>query len=237
MVEKAQRIIMEAELVVSFSGAGLSRESGIPTFRDTDGIWTTVDPMKMASVEGLLADPLEVITWYDERRAFIASKQPNAAHRALAATPGMIHVTQNIDHLLERAGLGGVIHLHGIIDRDHCQERCGHEEAVDPASPPGLRHCPVCGSLMRPSVVLFGEMLPQTEWFMAQAAMAAADAVVVVGTSGDVYPAAGLIDLARDYGARIIVVNPEETPQGREADVDIRGTAADVVPALLGVRR
>lgn len=236
-VRRAQDIIRDADLVVSFSGAGLSQESGIPTFRDSEGIWTTVDPMKMASVEGFLADPAAVIDWYDERRRFIADKEPNPAHRALAATPGMVHVTQNIDHLLERAGVIDAIHLHGIIDRDHCHDGCGHTEHVDPGRPPGLRTCPECGALMRPSIVWFGEMLPQREWFRAQAAMSAADAIIVVGTSGEVYPAAGLIDLARDYGAKVIVVNPEETVAGRLADVDLRGRAGDVLPELLSVRR
>ncbi len=235
-MERAQAIVRDADLVVSFSGAGLSQESGIPTFRDADGIWTTVDPLKMASVEGFLADPETVIDWYDERRLYMAARRPNPAHRALAATPGMVHITQNMDNLLERAGAGDVIHLHGTIDRDHCQDRCGHEEAIDPAHPPGLRHCPECGALMRPSVVWFGEMLPQREWFRAQAAMLAADVVIVVGTSGEVYPAAGLIDLAHDQGARVIVVNPEPTPAAAIADADLRGTAGAVIPELLSAR-
>ena len=235
-MERAKAIIRDADLVVSFSGAGLSEESGIPTFRDADGIWTTVDPFKMASVEGFAADPAGVIDWYDERRRFIAAKDPNPAHRALALAPSMVHITQNIDHLLERAGVSDVVHLHGVIDRDHCHDRCGHEEAVDPATPPGLRACPRCGAMMRPSIVWFGEPLPQREWFRAQAALSAADAVIVVGTSGEVYPAAGLIDLARDYGAKVIVVNPEETAAGHSADVDIRGRAGEVVPELLSVR-
>ncbi len=222
---------------MSFSGAGLSQESGIPTFRDTDGIWTTVDPLKMASLEGLMADPGGVIGWYDERRRFIATKQPNAAHLALAATPGMLHVTQNIDHLLEAAGIPDAIHLHGIVTRDHCHEQCGHVEVIDPASPPGLRLCPRCGALVRPSIVLFGEMLPEDAWLRAQVVMTAADAIVVVGTSGEVYPAAGLIDMARDNGAKLVVVNPDRTAPGDEADVDIRGTAAEVLPDLLSARR
>lgn len=235
-MERAQAIVRDADLVVSFSGAGLSEESGIPTFRDADGIWTTVDPLKMASVEGFLDDPGTVIDWYDERRLYMAARRPNPAHRALAATPGMVHITQNMDNLLERAGAGDVIHLHGTIDRDHCQDRCGHEEAIDPAHPPGLRHCPECGALMRPSVVWFGEMLPQREWFRAQASMLAADVVIVVGTSGEVYPAAGLIDLAHDQGARVIVVNPEPTPAAAIADADLRGKAGDVIPELLAAR-
>lgn len=236
-MEQAKAIVDAADLVVSFSGAGLSQESGIPTFRDADGIWTTVDPLKMASVEGFLADPEGVIAWYDERRLFIAGKDPNPAHRALADAWGMIHITQNIDHLLERAGVPDVIHLHGVIDQDRCQEQCGHVEQVDPGDPPGLRVCPDCGSLMRPSVVWFGELLPQRDWFRAQAALSAADAVIVVGTSGEVYPAAGLIDLARDHGAKVIVVNPEPTPAGAMADVDLRGRAGDLLPELLASRR
>ncbi len=189
--------------------------------------------MKMASIEGFQEDPEGVIAWYDERRAFIGAANPNAAHRALAATPGMIHVTQNIDRLLEKAGAVDVIHLHGHVDRDHCYNECGYSEEVDPTAPRGFRHCPNCGAPMRPSIVWFGEMLPERDWMRAQISIAAADVLLVVGTSAGVYPAAGLITLARDGGARIVIVNTEPSAASFLADVEVIGPAGEVLPELL----
>lgn len=229
----ARQLLADAEHIVSFSGAGLSRESGIHTFRDTDGIWTKVDPMKMASIDGFRDDPEGVIAWYDERRTFIGAADPNPAHLALASRSGMIHVTQNIDRLLEKAGAVDVIHLHGHIDRDHCFAECGYEEDVDPLHPKGFRRCPMCGAPMRPSIVWYGEMLPEREWMRAHLSMAAADAVVVVGTSAEVYPAAGLIGVAREGGARIVVVNTERSAASPLADAEVLGPAGEILPELL----
>jgi NAD-dependent deacetylase len=232
-MEEARALIAQAGVVASFSGSGLSRESGIHTFRDDDGIWTKVDPMKMASIEGFLADPEGVTEWYDERRKFIAAARPNDAHRALAGFTGMVHITQNIDRLLEKAGAPRVVHLHGHIDEDHCLEECGYSEVVDPLEPRGLRTCASCGALMRPSIVLFGEMLPEGEWMRAHMAVVAADVLLVVGTSAEVYPAAGLIALARDHGARVIVVNTQPSAASGLATVELIGQAGDILPELL----
>lgn len=232
-VEHAKKLIKDAELVVSFSGAGLSRESGIHTFRDTDGIWTKVDPMKMASVEGFREDPEGVVAWYDERRTIIGAAIPNPGHRALAGAPGMVHVTQNIDRLLEKAGALEVVHLHGHVDRDHCFAECGYSEGVDPMHPRGFRPCPRCGAPMRPSIVWFGELLPEREWMRAQIVMTAADVVIVVGTSAEVYPAAGLIGAAREGGARIVIVNTERSAASSLADLELLGPAGEILPELL----
>jgi NAD-dependent deacetylase len=232
-IEAAREILAAAEVVTSFSGSGLSRESGIHTFRDDDGIWTKVDPMKMASLEGFLADPEGVTEWYDGRRKFIAEAKPNAAHRSLASATGMIHITQNIDRLLEKAGASQVIHLHGHVDQDHCLDECGHVEEIDPLHPKGLRTCPDCGALMRPSIVLFGEMLPERAWMRAHMAVVGADALLVVGTSAEVYPAAGLIALARDHGAKVVVVNTQPSAASHLAAVEVIGQAGEVLPELL----
>ena len=186
-----------------------------------------VDPMKMASIEGFLADPEGVTEWYDGRRTFIAASKPNAAHRALASATGMVHITQNIDRLLEKAGAVGVVHLHGHIDADHCLEECGYVEEVDPLNPRGLRTCQDCGALLRPSIVLFGEMLPEREWMRAHMAVVAADVLLVIGTSAEVYPAAGLIALARDHGAKVIVVNLEESWIDDSAEVTLHADVTD----------
>lgn len=233
-IAEAKKLIDDSELVVSFSGAGLSRESGIHTFRDTDGIWTKVDPMKMASLDGFREDPEGVIAWYDGRRAFIGAALPNPGHFALAAAPGMIHVTQNIDRLLEKAGAVEVIHLHGHVDRDHCFDECGHFENVDPLVPKGFRACPECGAPMRPSIVWYGEMLPERDWMRAQISISAADVLLVVGTSAEVYPAAGLIGLARANGAKIVIVNTEPSAASFLADAELLGPSGEILPELLG---
>ncbi|MCA9285343.1 MAG: NAD-dependent deacylase [Phycisphaerales bacterium] len=226
--------------IVAFSGAGLSAESGVPTFRDaaTSGLWTRYDPARLASPEGFAADPDLVLAWYADRRRAVARATPNAAHRALAARPDIALVTQNVDDLLERAGCDPtrVVHLHGRIDRDRCHGSCGHEEPIDPAVIVAeLRRCPRCGALLRPAVVWFGEALPPEAWERAVAAMHSADTVIVIGTSGAVWPAAGLVDLARSAGAGIVVVNPDADPDDNKdhADIVLRGRAGEVLPALL----
>ena len=218
--------------IVSFSGAGLSAESGLDTFRDAEGVWARYDPAVYASVKGFERDPDGVSEWYQQRRRSYAGARPNPAHVALAGRP-MRHVTQNIDTLLELAGADDVIHLHGAIDRDRCHGGCGHLEAVDPANPPGLRPCPICGAAMRPDVVWFGELLPETEWSAALRAIAGADVLLVIGTSAEVWPAAGLIHTASDAGIPIVVVNVEPGTAQGIATYELVGQAGEIVPALL----
>lgn len=235
-VELATKLLTDARFVVSFSGAGLSQESGIATFRDPGGLWDGVDPMEMASSDALLADPERVLSWYDDRRAFIGLQEPNPAHVALARARNMSHVTQNIDRLLERAGATDVSHLHGTIDLDRCQEFCGHTELIEVGEKPGLRSCPNCGEMLRPSVVLFGEQLPMSDWTRAQMMGQIADVMLVVGTSAEVYPAAGLIEDAKQGGAQIIVVNMHPSEASGIADVEIIGPAGEVLPQILSGR-
>lgn len=230
MIETARTILAEAVNPVSFSGAGLSAESGIATFREPQtGLWAKYDPMKLASPEGFAADPELVIAWYNERRRRAAAAQPNPAHRALAARHDMVHIVQNVDDLLERAGARDVVHLHGSLTRDRCS-RCTHRESVDLADPPGLHRCPECHGLMRPDVVWFGESLPRADWTRAETAARAADVFIVIGTSATVYPAAGLIDIARASGASVVVVNVEP---GGAPGTQLTGPAAEIVPQLL----
>jgi len=228
-LDHARSLISEASKVVSFSGAGLSAESGIATFRDPDGVWNKVDPAIYASAAGFRAKPNEVSEWYAHRRRTLASTSPNAAHLALAASNWQLHITQNVDNLLERAGANKVVHLHGVLDRDRCHAGCGYHCAVDLSNPPALRTCPDCGSMVRPDVVWFGEMLPELAWHQAESAIEQAEVTVVIGTSGEVWPAAGLIDRAR----AVITINQESTRVGRRSAVELIGPAATVVPALL----
>lgn len=238
MIEQARALVDQAERVVSFSGAGLSAESGVPTFRDKadpDALWAKFDPMTLASPEGFARDPNMVMAWYRWRREQLSHVAPNAAHRALAARRDIFHVTQNVDDLLERAGASSerVVHLHGTIARDRCHASCGFEEAIDLAHPPTLRACPQCGDRLRPSVVWFGEALPTDAWLAAERACATCDALIVIGTSAAVYPAAGLIGHAKSAGARIVIINTHPSEASGLADVELIGRAGEIVPALL----
>ncbi len=229
---------MDCRRVAAFSGAGLSAESGLSTFRDPDpdALWSRFDPTELASIEGFDANPERVIDWYNWRRRRYAGVQPNAAHRALAVQSRMIQITQNVDNLLEQAGVSPrqVYHLHGSILHDRCHSiDCEHSEPIDPEMPQSLRSCPRCGAPMRPAVVWLGENLPQSIWMRAQDLCTALDCLLVIGTSATVYPAAGLIALARRHKSRVIVVDPNPGVAGDEADVYLAGSAAQVLPALL----
>lgn len=228
-IERARHLISSADRVVSFSGAGLSAESGIATFRDPDGVWSQVDPTVYASAEGFRRHPQQVSEWYAQRRRTLASTEPNPAHIALAGSSWHLHITQNVDNLLEQAGATNVVHLHGRLDRDRCHAACGYLTVIDLADPPILGTCPDCGAVARPDVVWFGEMLPELAWHQAESAMETADVAVVIGTSGEVWPAAGLIDRAKV----VISINQEPTTAGRRAAVELIGPAATVVPELI----
>ncbi|RPH63553.1 MAG: NAD-dependent deacylase [Burkholderiales bacterium] len=232
-----------ARRVVVFTGAGVSAESGIPTFRDAlTGLWARFDPERLATEAGFRADPALVWRWYAERRAAIGQTQPNAAHRAIAAwaTRGahVAVVTQNVDGLHGRAGSREVLELHGNILRARCLEGCGDPERIapaydwraDPRTPPP---CPRCGAPLRPDVVWFGELLPPDVFERAERAALGCDLMLVVGTSALVHPAAGLPLLAHRAGARIVVVNPDDTPIDSLAANVLRGRAGDVLPALM----
>jgi NAD-dependent deacetylase len=234
VIETAHRLLRQAQRIVSFSGAGLSAESGVSTFRDAGGLWAKYDPTKLASPRGFAEDPELVMNWYAERRRKLAAARPNPAHAALAARPDIVHITQNVDDLLERAGGRDIIHLHGTIGVDRCHRPCGHRETIDLADPPPLRACPRCGDRMRPDVVWFGEALPADTWQAAESACGACDVMLVIGTSAVVYPAAGLIGLARAAGSRIIVVNTEPSEASPLAEVELLGKAGEIVPELIG---
>lgn len=235
----ARDCLAGASRIVALTGAGVSAESGIPTFRDAQsGLWARFDPAQLASEAGFRADPALVWRWYAERREAVRRARPNPGHVALARgahggrTPVAV-VTQNVDGLHARAG-SDVIELHGNILRTICLERCGQRYEPDdllPAGEPPV--CPACGSQLRPDVVWFGEMLDPAALLRAERAAAACHVMLVVGTSGIVFPAAGLALVAGRAGARVIVVNPDETELDGQADLCLRGPAGSVLPALL----
>jgi len=244
-LSEARGWIADADRIAVLTGAGISAESGIPTFRDAQsGLWAKFDPAQLASPEGFAADPGLVWGWYASRRDGVRQAQPNAAHRALAdwaaARPGrMTVITQNVDDLHQRAGSAGVIRLHGDIleDRwfDTCRRQGRGESPCDPASatagePPS---CAECGNRVRPGVVWFGEVLPVAALDAAEQAAQACGLMLVVGTSGAVYPAAGLARTARRAGARVVIVNPHESELDDVAHRCLRGPAATLLPRLL----
>ncbi len=223
------------------TGAGMSAESGIATFRDAmTGLWSRFDPAELASEEGFRAHPQRVWDWYAERRAGVQAAVPNAGHRALAALhqrrPGaMVVVTQNVDDLHQRAGVPETIRLHGDILADRWLDPCTRPAAcaVQQAAPGRPPRCADCGHLVRPGVVWFGEMMPAAAMEAAENAARCCRVMLVVGTSGAVWPAAGLAGLARRQGAQVVIVNPDASDIDDEAHHCLRGTAAQLLPALL----
>ena len=228
-----------AERVVFLTGAGISAESGIATFREAGGHWSGLDPMELASPEGFRRNPAVVQRWYAERIIAINAASPNPGHLAVAALqnvlPDVTVVTQNVDQLHQRGGATEVLELHGNIHRQFCIT-CGtpssHSLAdVDVASLP-LR-CSACDGLIRPGVVWFGESLPTDTFANAEQAAVSADVFFTVGTSAVVHPAASLIATTRDAGAFVVEVNVEPTDAAFLADDVLVGRSGAVLPSLL----
>lgn len=232
-----------AERVVALTGAGISADSGLPTFRGTQsGLWSRFRPESLATPEAFARDPALVWAWYGWRRALVARSRPNAGHQALVELEGRVPhftlVTQNVDGLHVAAGSRSVIHLHGEIMVDRCTG-CGRETAArvrpELADAPVERlepeRCGACGGRLRPGVVWFGESLPAGAMERAAAAASAAQVLLVVGTSGVVYPAASLAPLAQRAGASVIVINPE--PAAGDVALQLTGSASLLLPALL----
>jgi NAD-dependent deacetylase len=227
--------------VTVLSGAGISAESGVPTFRDDkNGLWARFDPYELSSTQGWHKNPERVWGWYLWRHYLVADVEPNAGHRAIAAWQDHAEVTvvtQNVDDLHERAGSNPVHHLHGSLFEFRC-DRCDMDFTgpLPKMAEPELEVEPPichCGGLIRPDIVWFGEPLPDEPWQHAVDATQAADVMVVVGTSAIVYPAAGLPDLALSRGTVVVEVNPEPTPLTPSATISIRANASQALPELL----
>jgi NAD-dependent deacetylase len=235
----ARELGQRAERPVVFTGAGVSAESGIPTFRDAlTGLWAQYDPEQLATEAGYRADPALVWRWYASRRERIAQAKPNPGHDVIAdyarRKPRLQLITQNVDGLHQRAGSVDVIELHGNILRVRCLNGCAGPAAgweSDPRVPP---LCARCSAPLRPDVVWFGEFLPEAALARAQRAVAECDLMIVVGTSALVYPAAELPFSARRNGSEVITVNPEPTAVDEIASVTLAGKAGDLLPRLLG---
>ena len=247
---RARELLQEAQRVLVLTGAGISAESGIPTFRGEKGLWKEHRPEELATPQAFQRDPRLVWEWYDWRRQLIAECRPNPGHTSLArwlSSRGSAAVlaTQNVDGLHELAAQEaapeqdpGILELHGSIFRVRCSG-CGAEEAhraaVDASSEATLPRCHLCGALLRPGVVWFGEMLPERVISAAFDFAQIADLALVVGTSSLVHPAASLPFIVSERGGRVVEVNPEPTPLTQAASVTIHGTAGTVLPEILTV--
>jgi NAD-dependent deacetylase len=229
-LDEAVSMIRKAkpQRVVILTGAGVSADSGIPTFRGAGGLWRDFRPEELATPEAFRRDPALVWEWYEWRRGLIRDARPNAAHDALARIPGATVVTQNVDGLHTRAGSPDVVELHGNIFRVRCAREQTTTDHPDPfpEMPP---HCS-CGALLRPDVVWFGEMLPEAAVARAVGAIHAADLLLVIGTSGVVYPAAGFVTL---HSGLSIEVNPEASAVSSACTIAIAERAAVATPVLV----
>jgi NAD-dependent deacetylase len=244
LIQQAADIVRSAQRVAILTGAGVSKESGVPTFRDAqDGLWAKYDPQQLATPLAFMENPKLVWDWYQYRREMVAQAKPNPGHMALAELEKRFRdiavITQNVDDLHEQAGSTNVIHLHGNIAQSKCFLNCqGDPTLIDVSKinydkSQGPPTCPHCGKWVRPNVVWFGEILPVEQLDVAKVASASADVMIVVGTSGLVTPAANLPGLAQRNGAKIIEVNPDYSMITRIADVKLEGASGEMLPRVL----
>ncbi|MCP9438454.1 MAG: NAD-dependent deacylase [Nitrospira sp.] len=230
-----QRLI-DARSIVVLTGAGISADSGIPTFRGADGLWRTYRAEDLATPEAFERDPRLVWEWYNWRRELIAAKRPNSAHEALVELEKRHErfwlITQNVDGLHRDAGSRKLSEIHGNIWMVRCTQ-CGCVEENRSIPIAILPACVRCTGLLRPHIVWFGESLDPTDMARCDKVLQTCDILLIIGTSGVVYPAAGFAAVAKRAGAFIGEINPDETPQTALADVSLRGRAKEVVPLLL----
>jgi NAD-dependent protein deacetylase/lipoamidase len=233
----ARRRLASAKNVTVLTGAGISADSGVPTFRGVDGLWRNFRAEDLATPEAFERDPRLVWEWYNWRRELIATKQPNPAHVALVELERRTHeafwlITQNVDGLHRSAGSQRISEIHGNIWKVRCTD-CGiiSENREIPLAI--LPTCRLCHALLRPHIVWFGESLRDEDLRRCDEALRACDLLLVIGTSGVVYPAAGFASVAKEVGALVIEINLESTPQSDLVDLSLQGRAKDLVPLLL----
>ncbi len=236
MLESIKDRIKDIEKIVFVTGAGISQESGIPTFRGKDGLWRNYDVMRLATIDAFYDNPKLVWEWYNERRRNIFAAQPNLGHKAIAELEEYAKVTvltQNIDGLHQKAGSSKVLELHGSIVKIKCSVCDFEDEMTEEFSeiPPLCR----CGNILRPDVVWFGEALPQDVWQKAMIFAEQCDLMVITGTSLVVSPANTLPIYAKENNAMLIEVNPKNTEMSSEMDLSIRDTSAAALPEFVSM--
>lgn len=230
-------VLKNADNVAILTGAGISAESGIATFRDPDGLWKKFNPAELASIDGFMANPKLVWEWYQHRVKIVNESQPNPGHYAIAEMQNLFKnvtvITQNVDRLHQKAGAKEVIELHGNIVTNRCFD-CNNPFNGKTHLPDNeLPKCAECGGKIRPNVVWFGEQLPEDAIRDAENAAQSCEVFFSIGTSAEVYPAAGLPFLAKQSGARVIEINPNETALTPYADFLIPEFAGEALPILL----
>jgi NAD-dependent deacetylase len=237
-LDLAADLLRAAGRVAVLTGAGVSAESGIATFRGADGLWEGHDILDVATPTGFARDPELVWRFYNQRRASLRSAAPNPGHRALAemerrwTSERFTLITQNIDGLHQAAGSEHVLELHGRLSRVRCTG-CEHAEDRPGEDLPALPRCGQCSELLRPDVVWFEEVLPQAVWREAREQAERCGCLLVVGTSAIVYPAAGLIEVASAAGAAVVEVNLQRTAASRGADVCLQGPSGRLLPEVV----
>ena len=237
LVHAADRL-RQAQRVAVLTGAGVSAESGVATFRGSGGLWEGYRIEEVATPSAFERDPSLVWRFYNMRRTQLWTVKPNAGHVALAqmeqrwGSDRFTVITQNVDGLHRAAGSRHVLELHGNLTRVRCTG-CGHIEERPNEDLPALPHCDDCRAILRPDIVWFHEMLPEDVWQEAALATGECDCFLVVGTSAVVYPAAGLIDAARAVGATVMEINLEATPATRPGTIALRGKSGEILPRLL----
>lgn len=228
--------LASADSVVVLTGAGISAESGIPTFRGPGGLWRTYRAEDLATPQAFARNPHLSWEWYNWRRGIIATAEPNAGHAALAELERRLSrftlTTQNVDGLHDRAGSRRILKVHGDIWTLRCTACSRQWRDLRPSLPELPPKCE-CGGLARPGVVWFGEGLPEDVWGAAVEAARAAQVLLVIGTSALVYPAAGLVQLAQSAGAKVVEINVAETPVSAMVDLSWRASATTALPQLI----
>ena len=238
ILDEAAAILRSAERVAVMTGAGISAESGLATFRGAGGLWEGHAVEEVATPAAFRRDPGLVWRFYNARRASLATVSPNPGHHALVALEDRLGqdrftlITQNVDGLHRSAGSKQVLELHGSLLRVRCVG-CGRIEQRGTEQLPDLPQCQSCNELLRPDVVWFHEALPEGIWQEAESAARTCECFLVIGTSAIVYPAAGLIYLARDRGARVIEINIAATEASGDVDVSLRGPSGTILPELI----
>ena len=235
---RLKSLLVPSTKLAVLTGAGVSQESGVPTFRDKDGLWQKFRPEELANMQAFLNNPGLVWEWYEHRRKVIREVRPNAGHEGLVRMQNFFGsfrlITQNVDGLHARAGSRDILEVHGNIMRSFCID-CGRfapTDFLENLKAGDRAVCLDCEGLLRPDVVWFGEMLPTEVWDQSQQAAAECDLFLTIGTSAAVYPAAGLPLLAKECGAYVVEINPQATEISRLVDETLRGPSAVVLPEL-----
>jgi NAD-dependent deacetylase len=235
-MDSVRQWLRDACSIVVLTGAGVSAESGVPTFRGNHGLWKQYRAEDLATPGAFARDPKLVWEWYDWRRSLIAEAKPNPGHYALAAAEARARkftlITQNVDGLHELAGSRNVLRLHGSIWMLRCLE-CRREREDRSTPLPEIPPRCECGGMLRPGVVWFGELLPAQVWKDAETAARQADLFLLIGTSAMVYPAAGLASMAKSSGARVVEINIEETGVSDSIDEFLQGPSGELLPQLI----